>query len=134
MEAVANVAPSANPPQSLGALMHLASPNFETDVKVPRLLSPASQSFRSDNQDSSQIGLAATKRVSIDHFDPQGMAELRRSFSRKSAAEDRCVGSAASPHSSMHTVNGPDDEDESFDLEKTLRKELEKYILGPHSL
>jgi len=60
----------------------------------------------------------SASRVSLDHFDPEGVRELSRTFSKSSAKVE--VTSVYSEKSSFPP-------EEPFSLEKTLRTALDKY-------
>ncbi|KZT26095.1 pleiotropic drug resistance ABC transporter [Neolentinus lepideus HHB14362 ss-1] len=61
--------------------------------------------------------------VSLDHFDQDGVAALRRTMSRQSQAVAEAREGSGSTHASENTVTGAD---EPFDFEKVLRTAVKK--------
>ena len=78
---------------------------------------------------------SASSHVSIDHFDPEGVAQLRRTLSRQSEIEHAAhidtkaqgdSGRSARSISTEVTLASPD---APFDFEKTLRNVIKKCVI-----
>lgn len=83
---------------------------------------------------------SSVSHVSLDYFDPSGVAQLRRTMSHMSAAVDtndipevpfRKIGSRSTVDTTT-TLAAPKG-NEPFDLEKTLRTVMKRYFLLIHS-
>lgn len=81
---------------------------------------------------------SSASRVAVDHFDPEGVLELKRTLTQQSATARSIHRSptiqhhAPEPHSSsgstVSTAVGDSDSPEKFDLEKTLREMVKRYV------